>query len=303
LGARGVGLAGALEGGRGFLPLLEIAVANAQVETRRAVLRVDVGECRVGFRGGLVIAHLILDVAECRIERRISFAVFDRLEKEPAGAFQLALQVQGHGFGERLAGALLASVGDRRHARRHGHAVRVGYACVFHGSLLQVLKNRVLRVARRYGSAIHTPATAISFPSPGNRGAGAPSGNPGPRNAAVFPSAAPLASMAQTWPSQSSLRDTFIQKSRARSPASRKKPTPPATRVLSMKESTSSPSIEVTTRVPRTSTANCMGRLLCTMMLRGVWVLCPDLPSTTLECTRATNGRMPASTTESFIAW
>src|ERR1022692_2968653 len=40
LGARGVGLAGPLEGGRGVLPMFQIAMANAQVETRGAMPRI-----------------------------------------------------------------------------------------------------------------------------------------------------------------------------------------------------------------------------------------------------------------------
>src|ERR1035441_2886080 len=55
---------------------------------------------------------------------------------------------------------------------------------------------------------------------------------------------------------------------RLSSPASLKKPTPPARSVLSRNESTSSPSIQVVRRLPWTSTANCMGRLLCTITLR-----------------------------------
>src|SRR5450759_1779281 len=119
LRARGVGVAGAPEGRGSVAPPLEIAVANAQVETRRAMLPVDVRECRVSLRGGFVIARLILDVAERGIETRVCFAVFDRLGEKPPGAFRLALQMQGNRLGERLAGAFLVlDVGDGRYAGR-----------------------------------------------------------------------------------------------------------------------------------------------------------------------------------------
>ena len=97
----------------GFAPLLEIAVADAEVEVCGAMLRIDFGELRIGARGGLVIVHLILDVAQRGVQARIPFAVFDRLGEQAGGAFELALQVQGHRLGERLVGALLVlEIGD-----------------------------------------------------------------------------------------------------------------------------------------------------------------------------------------------
>jgi hypothetical protein len=129
LRARGDGVRGGTERRGSLAPLLEIAVANPQIETRVAVLWVDLRECRVGARGGGEIVHLILDVTQGRIQPDISFAVFDRLGKEPPGGFEFALQVQGHRLGQRPGGALLGlDVGDGHDAGRHRHSVSLASA-------------------------------------------------------------------------------------------------------------------------------------------------------------------------------
>src|SRR6185295_20381154 len=86
IGARGVGVASAAERGCGVAPMLEVAVAYAEVETRGTMLRVDFAECRISLSRGFVVVHLILNVPERGIQTHVPFAVVNRLGEEPRGA-------------------------------------------------------------------------------------------------------------------------------------------------------------------------------------------------------------------------
>jgi hypothetical protein len=133
IGARGIGFKGAAEGVGGFLPLLEIAQAHAAIEVRGAMQRLQLRELCVGARGGLVVAHFILDMAQGGVERRLFFAVFHGFVEKAGGRFELAFEVEGNGLGERLVGALLdLEIVDRGHARRHGDPVAFVSGYVFH---------------------------------------------------------------------------------------------------------------------------------------------------------------------------
>jgi hypothetical protein len=126
------------------------------------MLWVDVAECRIGFSGRLVVVHLILNVPERGVQTQVPFAIVNRLGEKPRGAVELTLQVQRHCLGKRLVGPLLAlDIGDGRHSRRHRHPVSLASAYIFHGSLLQVLKNRDFLLARRYGRPIHTADNVV----------------------------------------------------------------------------------------------------------------------------------------------
>ena len=93
--------------GRVF-PVLQIALADAQIEESRAVRRLQVRQLRVGFHRRAVIAQLVVNVAQRREERGIALSFLNGLAQEVDRALALALQVQRHGARKRFAGALLA---------------------------------------------------------------------------------------------------------------------------------------------------------------------------------------------------
>ena len=88
--------------------------------------RLQFHQLRVHRGGRGVVAHLIIDVAQRGVERGIALPGFDGLAQHLGGAFQLAFEMQGNGFGKRPVGALeLFGFLDGSHGRRQGFGARV----------------------------------------------------------------------------------------------------------------------------------------------------------------------------------
>jgi hypothetical protein len=122
--AGGIGRRGVAERVGGLAPAFQIAVADTDVEVGGAVLRLGFGELRVGSRGGLVVAHFVLNMAQGGVEAGFALPVLECLVQQAGGALQLAFQVQPHCLGERFAGTLLVfEIGNRSDSRRHGQPV------------------------------------------------------------------------------------------------------------------------------------------------------------------------------------
>jgi acylphosphatase len=100
-------------------PVLQVALADAQVEVGGAVQRLDFHQLGIHRGGRRVIAHLVMNVAQGGVERRIAFPGFNRLAQHLGGAFQLAFQMKGNGLGKRAIGTLeLFGFLDGSHGRR-----------------------------------------------------------------------------------------------------------------------------------------------------------------------------------------
>ena len=147
------------EGLRGGLPVLQVALADSQVEVRGAVQRLQFRQLRVGGGGRFVIAHLVMDVAQGGVERRIALARFDGLAQHLGGAFQLAFQVQGDGLGKRAAGPLeLLGFLDGSHGRRHGRGgPGFWFGHDLHDSVLPFRKFWPLEGRREFSRASRAP--------------------------------------------------------------------------------------------------------------------------------------------------
>src|SRR5262249_38677182 len=68
--------------------------------------------------GGAIVAHLILNVAQGRKQRRVAFAFLNRLAQQVDRAFALAFQVQRNGLRQRTVGALGPAVVNYRNGLR-----------------------------------------------------------------------------------------------------------------------------------------------------------------------------------------
>ncbi len=104
--ARAIHFNGLAKAFRRRFPVLQVTVANAQVEMADAVPRLDRHQSPVAFRRGLELRHLALNMAQRRIEPGFPFPTFDGFGQHPGGAFALALQMQRNRPGQRLAGSL-----------------------------------------------------------------------------------------------------------------------------------------------------------------------------------------------------
>jgi hypothetical protein len=115
--AGGVGFGRLPERLRGGRPTFQIAPAHPQVKMRDAMERLQFHQSLVDRGGRFIIAHLVVNLAQRRVQRGIAHARFNRAPQQAGGALELAFQVQRYSLRERaIRLPLTPEAVDRGHA-------------------------------------------------------------------------------------------------------------------------------------------------------------------------------------------
>ena len=127
--ARGIHLGRFAERFHGGLPVLQIALAYAQIEAGGAVRGFVLRQLAVGGRGRLEIAHFVLQVPQRGIQRVIPLARFDPFAEHLDRGLDLALHFKGSRFGDHAGRALaVLDLIDGSDTRREDCLIRFGRA-------------------------------------------------------------------------------------------------------------------------------------------------------------------------------